>query len=115
MTRPNPAHSNQKFICGDVIIYGGIVKRITKIANGVAEFDVGSIPIEALKNNIRRGMSMWVSKDDDKGTIRHILDFIDTDFENQFTILEKARGQAMLNLMCKLRKINSLSSDSADF
>ena len=75
----------QNFRCGDAILgQSGMVKRITKIKNGVAEFEGGSIPIEALKNNIRTGICMWISKEDDKDVVYHMLNFMNTSFLNRF-------------------------------
>ena len=78
MTTTDMTHSkNQKFICGDVIIWGdGAVQTIEKIRDDVVEFDGSAIPIETLKNNNRTGTCMWISKADNKGTVRHMLKFI---------------------------------------
>ena len=68
---------NQKFNCGDVIIFlEGNVKTIEKITNGVVHFDGYQILCEVLKNNIRHGICMRVLKDEDKGAISEILSFI---------------------------------------
>ena len=74
--------NKQVFLCGDVIVGGsGMVRTITNVTADMVEFKGGSLPISSLEKNIRTGICMWVSKDDDTGTVRQILNFMNTHFE----------------------------------